>query len=160
MQGEAIAERHSKIYRLWLFIPASGMAAVWLALYERAPAAVPSPQFYILCRTPGSLTASTLASILFIVTAAAVSVTGTVRAIRTPSRRPLRPMLHLAVALMLLVGADSMAYLGSGIAYRTTLHNGPDIATCEGSYHVTPGWFFFLAPEDRGQWSSNAVEPG
>ncbi|MEU9288093.1 hypothetical protein AB0D57_26170 [Streptomyces sp. NPDC048275] len=159
MQGEPIAGRRSRIYTLWLFGPASGMAAVWLALYERAPAAVPSPQFYILCRTPGSLKALSLASVLFIVTAAAVSVTGTVWAVRTPSRRPLRPMLHLAVALILLVGADSMDYLGSGIAYRAAVHNGSNIATCEGAYHVTPGWFFFLTPEDRGQWPHHAVEP-
>ncbi|MEV7525913.1 hypothetical protein [Streptomyces sp. NPDC091371] len=156
MQGEPIAERPSRIYRLWLIIPAAGMAAVWLALYERAPAAVPSPQFYILCRDPGSLKALSLASVLFIVTAAAVSVTGTVRAVRTPSRRPLRPVLHLAVTLVLLVGADTMDYLGSGIAYRTAVDNSANVETCEGAYHVTPGWFFFRAPEDREQWPGAA----
>ncbi|MFF4837487.1 hypothetical protein [Streptomyces sp. NPDC001315] len=160
MQGDPIVGRRSRIWRLWLFIPASGMAAVWLAVYERAPAAVPSPQFYILCRTPGSLKALSLASVLLIVAAAAVSVTGTVWAVRTPSRRPLRPMLHLAVALILLVGADSMDYLGSGIAYRAAVHSGANIATCEGAYHVTPGWFFLLTPEDRRQWPSPGVEPG
>ncbi|MFD8548331.1 hypothetical protein [Streptomyces sp. NPDC059649] len=63
------------------------------------------------------------------------------------------------MALLLLVGADGMDYLGSGIAYRAAVRNGPDIAGCEGSYHVTPGWFFFLAPEDRGQWSGHASGP-
>jgi uncharacterized membrane protein len=143
---------------LWLVVPASGMAAVWLAVYERAPAAVPSPQFYILCETPGTLKALSLASVLSLVTAAAASVIGTVRAIRRPSRRPLRPMLHLAVALVLLVGADTMDYLGSRIAYRAAVHNGANVATCESAYHVTPGWFFFLTPEDRAQWRSRAVE--
>ncbi|MFG2287761.1 hypothetical protein ACGFOU_17085 [Streptomyces sp. NPDC048595] len=99
-----------------------------------------------------------MAAVLSIVTAAAASVIGTVRAIRTPSRRPLRPMLHLAVALVLLVGADSMDYLGSGIAYRAAVHNRANIATCESAYHVTPGWFFFLTPEDGAQWHSRAVE--
>ncbi|MHA5052158.1 hypothetical protein [Streptomyces sp. SD15] len=75
MQGEPIAGRRSRIYTLWLFIPASGMAAVWLALY------------------------------------------------------------------------------------RAAVHNGSNIAACEGAYHVTPGWFFFLTPEDRGQWPRHAVEP-
>ncbi|MEU5805463.1 hypothetical protein [Streptomyces sp. NPDC047718] len=152
MRGTPIAGRRSIIYRLWFFVPASGMAAVWLACYERAPAAVPSPQFYILCGLPGSLKALSLAAVLSIVTAAAVSVTGAVRAIRTPSRRPQRPILHLTVALGLLVGADSMDYLGSGIAYRAAMRNGANIDTCESAYHVTPGWFFFLTPEDRGQW--------
>ncbi|MFE1770673.1 hypothetical protein [Streptomyces sp. NPDC059008] len=159
MQGEPIAGRRARIYRLWLVIPASGMAGVWLALYERSPAAVPSPQFYILCGTPGSLKALSLASVLSIVTAAAVCVTGTVRAFRTPSRRPLRPILHLAVALVLLVGADSMDYLGSGVAYRAAVRSSANTDSCESAYHVTPGWFFFLAPEDRAQWHSRAVEP-
>ncbi|WP_169314144.1 hypothetical protein [Streptomyces piniterrae] len=68
-------------------------------------------------------------------------------------------MLHLAVALLLLVGADSADYLGSGIAYRAAVHSGANLATCESSYQVTPGWFFFLTPEDRSQWPSRAAEP-
>ncbi|MEU8431566.1 hypothetical protein AB0F18_01415 [Streptomyces sp. NPDC029216] len=159
MQSQPIAERRWRIDRLWFLAPASGLAAVWLALYERAPAAVPPLQFYILCRTPGSLRALSLGSLLFIVTAAVLSVTATVRAIRTPSRRPLRPMLHLVATIVLLVGADGADYLGSGIAYRTAVNNGAELASCEGAYHVTPGWFFFLPPEARGQWPGHTGHP-
>lgn len=147
--------------RLWFLVPASGLAAVWLALYERSPAAVPSPQFYILCRTPGSLTATSWGVLLCLVAAVAVSVVGAVRAVRTPSRRPLRPVLHLAVAVGLVVGADALDYVGSGIAYRAAVADeGADLVACESGYHVTPGWFFFLPPEVRDQWAgSNGGAP-
>ncbi|CAM5488630.1 hypothetical protein [Streptomyces aurantiogriseus] len=138
--------------RLWFLVPASGLAAVWLALYERTPAK--EPQFYILCRTPGSLTAVSWGVALCIVGAAAVSVVGAVRAVRTPSRRPLRPVLHLTVTLVLAVGADGLDSLGSRIAYRTAVsERGADHDACEYGYHVTPGWLFFVPPEVRDQWA-------
>lgn len=159
MRGAPIAGRRSWIYRLWLFAPASALIAVWFAFYERSPAAVPSAQFYILCGTPKSLTALSLGAVLCIFAAAAVSVAGAVRAVRTPSRGLVPPVFHLAVALMLVVAADGLDYFGGGIAYRSAVHNGPDVAGCESAYHVTPGWLFFLPAEDRSQWPSHAVEP-
>ncbi|MEU2288683.1 hypothetical protein ABZ614_43585 [Streptomyces sp. NPDC013178] len=140
--------------RLWFAVPASGLVAVWLALSERSPAAVPSPQFYILCRTPGSLRAASATAVLCIVAAAAVAVVGAVRAVGRPSRRPLRPVLYLAGALVLVVGADGLDSLGSRIAYRTAVSDaGTDLTGCETGYHVTPGWFFLLPPEVRDQWA-------
>ncbi|MFE0456346.1 hypothetical protein ACFW2D_34695 [Streptomyces sp. NPDC058914] len=146
--------------RLWFPVPASGLAAVWLALYERSPAAVPSPQFYVLCDMPGSLKAVSAGSVVCVVAAAAVAVAGAVRAVRKPSRWPRRPVLHLVAALALVVGADALDHVGSGIAYRAAVDDGSgDRGACESAYHVTPGWFFFLTPEDRDQWSTDTASP-
>lgn len=127
------------------------MVAVWFALKERL---TPEAQFYILCNYPGSLRAVSWGAVLLIVAAVAVSVTGTVRVARKPSRSPLRPSVYLAVALALLVGADSLDAIGGRIAYRQAVDDRAVVSSesCETPYYVTLGWFTLLTSETRPQF--------
>jgi uncharacterized oligopeptide transporter (OPT) family protein len=132
--------------RLWLLVPACGLLAVGAAIYERIPAAVAPPRTLILCREPLPLDALFWTVALFIVAATAACIAGIVRAVTEPSPSGMRPILHLAVALVLLVGADGLDELGRAIATSTASHYAnANTDTCTYPipvYDVTPGWFF------------------